>query len=396
MGCLGFARFGYTLILPAMQATLGLSNTQTGVLATGNFVGYLAMATIGGFVASRYGARRVIVFFMLLTALGMGLTGLAGGFWGAIAWRVLTGVGSGGSNVPVMALLSSWFAPRRRGLASGIAVSGSSLALIVIGFLVPRILNAYEADGWRYSWYVLGAGVLLLGILGFALLRERPEERGLRPIGAQAPDRAEPPLPASGSAQRQAVAPDWGRIYRSGSLWHLALVYVAFGFSYVIYTTFFAKYLQAEAGYTKEAAGSLWTIVGWISIFCGLIWGSVSDAIGRQYGLALVYGLQAISLCPICPVARPCGTRAFCGVLWPDGVEHSRHRGRRVRRLRGRAPGPGSLWLCDPLFWPGAGRRSERRRRAGRQGGIVWPGLFVGGGGRPGRRRGLAAAAPAM
>jgi nitrate/nitrite transporter NarK len=92
---------------------------------------------------------------------------------------------------------------------------------------------------------------------------------------------------------RERAAPDWKQVYRSGSLWHLALVYVAFGFSYVIYTTFFAKYLQAEAGYTKEAAGSLWTIVGWISIFCGLIWGSVSDTIGRQYGLALVYGLQA-------------------------------------------------------------------------------------------------------
>ena len=112
LGCLGFARFGYTMILPSMQAALGLTNTQTGVLATGNFVGYLAMGTLGGFVASRYGPRRVIALFMLLTGLGMGLTGLAGGFWGAVAWRVLTGVGSGGSNVPVMALLSSWFAPR--------------------------------------------------------------------------------------------------------------------------------------------------------------------------------------------------------------------------------------------------------------------------------------------
>jgi sugar phosphate permease len=293
MGCLGFARFGYTMILPSMQAALSLTNTQTGVLATGNFVGYLIMATVSGFVASRYGARRVIILFMLLTGLGMGLTGLAEGFWTAMVWRVLTGAGSGGSNVPVMALLSSWFAPRRRGLASGIAVGGSSLALIAIGFAVPRILNAYAEDGWRISWYVLGAGVLLLSLLCVLLLRERPEEKGLSPIGTK-PSSSEPAA-VRGMAGPPDTLPDWKQVYRSGSLWHLALVYVAFGFSYVIYATFFAKYLQAEAGYTREAAGNLWTVVGWISVLCGLVWGGVSDAIGRQYGLALVYGLQGIS-----------------------------------------------------------------------------------------------------
>jgi sugar phosphate permease len=251
------------------------------------------MATVSGFVASRHGPRRVIVLFMLLTGLSMGLTGLAGGFWTAMAWRVLTGVGSGGSNVPVMALLSSWFAPRRRGLASGIAVGGSSLALIAIGFAVPRILNAYAEDGWRISWYVLGAGVLLLSLLCVVLLREQPEEKGLSPIGTQ-PSSSQPAA-ARGPARPPDTLPDWKQVYRSRPLWHLALVYVAFGFSYVIYATFFAKYLQAEAGYTREAAGNLWTVVGWISVLCGLIWGGVSDAIGRQYGLALVYGLQGIS-----------------------------------------------------------------------------------------------------
>jgi sugar phosphate permease len=237
----------------------------------------------------------VIALFVLVTGVTMVATGLASGFWGAMAWRVLTGVGSGGSNVPVMALLSSWFAPRRRGLASGIAVSGSSLALIAIGLLVPRVLNAYGEEGWRISWYVLGAGTLALAGVGMILLRERPEEKGLRSIGARDATQAVPSDPPDTAPPQARVAPDWRRIYRSGSLWHLALVYVAFGFSYVIYATFFAKYLQAEAGYTKEAAGSLWTVVGWISILCGLIWGAVSDAIGRQYGLALVYGLQAVA-----------------------------------------------------------------------------------------------------
>ena len=102
---------------------------------------------------------------------------------------------------------------------------------------------------------------------------------------------------------------NWRAVYRSRDMWHLALVYVAFGFSYIVYVTFFAKYLQAEAGYTKEATGNLWALVGWISVFCGLIWGTVSDLIGRNYGLALVYLVQAVSYATF--------------ALWPSQAGHT-------------------------------------------------------------------------
>jgi sugar phosphate permease len=275
-----------------MQTALGLSNTQTGALATGNFIGYLGLAVIGGFVASRYSPRRVIGISMLFVGTTMALTGLANSFQEALVWRFLTGVGSGGSNVPVMSLLPAWFARRRRGLATGIAVGGASLALMITGSLVPRILDRFGEDGWRHSWLILGAVVLLLGLLTFTLLRDRPEEKGLRPLAATADEAAaEAGQGSAGSAEASPL--DWGRVYRSRAVWHLALVYIAYGFSYVIYATFFAKYLQAEAGYTKEAAGHLWGLVGWISIFCGLIWGTVSDIVGRKHGLALVYLTQA-------------------------------------------------------------------------------------------------------
>jgi len=287
LGALGLARFGYTMILPDMQKGLGLTNTEMGALATGNFVGYLALAVIGGLVASRYGPRRVIGVSMLVIGVTMVLTGLAGDLLGALLWRTLTGMGSGGSNVPAMALLPAWFAARRRGLATGIAVAGSSVGLMITGPLVPLILDSFGEAGWRYSWFILGGLVVLLGLLAFALLRDRPAEKGLRPIAAEADE----PGP-----QPSRMSPlNWSQVYRSGAVWHLALVYIAFGFSYIIYATFFAKYLQAEAAYSKEAAGNLWQMVGWISIFCGLIWGTVSDLIGRKYGLALVYLVQATS-----------------------------------------------------------------------------------------------------
>jgi sugar phosphate permease len=294
LGCLGFARFGYTMILPHMKDGLGLTKTQAGNLATGNFVGYLVLAIVGGFLAARYGPRVVISLSMLLIGVAMFLTGLAPSFQMALLWRTLTGVGSGGSNVPVMGLVSAWFGTKRRGLAAGIAAGGSSVGLAITGPLIPHIIDAYGADGWRYSWYYLGAMTVIIAILCFALLRNRPEEKGLMAIGLEG---SPPPPPQDrpfGKAQDRASSLQWGLVYKSGAVWHLALIYIMFGFSYIIYATFFADYLTGEAGFTKEAAGRLWMLVGLISFVSGFIWGTVSDVIGRKYGLALVYFLQGL------------------------------------------------------------------------------------------------------
>ena len=283
-GSLGLARFGYTMVLPSMQDGLGIDNGQTGALATANLIGYLAMAVIGGVVAARYGPRVVIAAGLALAGAGMLLTGLADGFADAAAWRVLTGIGSGASNVPVMALLASWFATKRRGLASGIAVAGSALGLIFAGALVPRVLSAYGDDGWRTCWFIFGGVTLLLAVGSFMLLRNRPADLGLMPLGAG----SEVPV-----SDQKAEGLHWARVYRSRTVWQLGLVYVAFGFSYIIYMTFFTKHLIAEGGYTKNAAGDLFMTMGWVSLVCGLLWGTVSDVIGRRRALIIVFLIHA-------------------------------------------------------------------------------------------------------
>jgi MFS family permease len=283
---LGLARFGYTLLLPSMQAGLGMDNTQAGALVTANLTGYLTLSLLGGALASRYGARLVITVGLLVTGTGMALTGLAGGFAEAALWRLLTGLGSGAGNVTMMGLLAAWFATRRRGLAAGIAVSGSSVALILIGPIVPRLLLAYGEDGWRLSWILFGVVTLALAVAGWFLLKNDPRELGLHPLGSTDGER---------KADAAARLLPWGSVYRSTAVWHLGLVYIAFGFAYIIYLTFFTKRLVAEGGYSIAEAGTLFMTLGWFSLFCGLIWGSVSDIIGRKRAMIIVYLIQALA-----------------------------------------------------------------------------------------------------
>jgi len=282
-GSLGLARYGYTMLLPAMQHALGLDNTQAGVLATANLVGYLTLALVGGALAAHYGPRIVITLGLVLAGAGMLLTGLAGSFLTAVLWRTLTGIGSGASNVPVMALLAAWFVQRRRGLAAGIGVTGSSLALILLGPLVPHLLLSYNDRGWRVCWFLFAGATLGLAVLALLLLRNRPAAIGLRPFGAG--ENEEINISGAGGLH-------WRDVYRSRIIWHIGLIYVAFGFSYIIYLTFFTKYLMAEGGYTQVAAGRLFMYMGWLSLLCGLIWGGISDIIGRKGALIIVYLLH--------------------------------------------------------------------------------------------------------
>lgn len=297
-GSLGLARFGYSVVLPAMQVGLGMDNTQAGALATANLAGYLALSVIGGALASRFGPRAVISIALLVVGLGMLLTATATGFTSAALWRALTGVGSGASNVPVMGMWAAWFSRKRRGMASGIAVAGSSIALIVVGPLVPRILAAYPAVGWRICWTIFGLAVLFLAAASFLFLRNRPSDVGLEPLGADATEI--PPAAANTGLH-------WGSVYRSWIVWHVGLVYVAFGFSYIIYMTFFVKSLIADGGYTQKAAGSLFMTMGWFSLFCGLIWGTLSDIIGRKRALVIVYLIHTIAFSLFALFPTPAG-----------------------------------------------------------------------------------------
>lgn len=286
---LGLARFGYTSLLPAMQHALHLTNTQTGILQSWNLVGYLVTVGFAGVLAARFGPRAVIGCGLLIVALGMAVTGLIPTFGAAVLGRFLAGVGGAGSNVPAMALVSPWFGARRRGLAAGVGVAGSSVGLMVTGPLIPALLHHCGDQGWRVCWYVLAGLTLLVFAAATLFLRNRPAEKGLRPIGESEAERN------ASSAATAPAARDWRGVYRSATLWKLAALYFAFGFSYIIYATFFVRYLTAEAGFTPARAGTLWLQIGMVSTVSGFIWGGVSDRWGRRTALLWVFGLQGVS-----------------------------------------------------------------------------------------------------
>jgi sugar phosphate permease len=148
----------------------------------------------------------------------------------------------------------------------------------------------------------LGAAVLVISLITHTFIRSRPEEKGLSPIG----DEEEIP-PKSQTEGEKAKSLQWGLIYRVKGMWYLGLVYFMYGFSYIIYMTFFAAYLIKEMGLSQAQAGGLWALVGGLSVFCGVLWGGISDLLGRKYGSALAYLTLAVAYTLFALVKSPTG-----------------------------------------------------------------------------------------
>ena len=305
LGALGFGRFGYTMVLPAMRIGLSLTDSQAGDIAAANMLGYLVLSVVSGYLASRFRPRAVIAGALVLVAASMFATGLARSYPSVVVYRFLAGAGSGGANVPSLGLLAAWFGKSRRGTASGIAVSGSSFGLLITGIVIPAVILRYGDRGWRISWQILAAATVLIALLCAILLRNRPSDKGLEAIGAEDEPKTED----------RGVRPKWSLIYRSSAVWWLSAIYVMFGVSYVIYATFFARSLVAEGGFSQKSAGALWSTIGGMSIASGFIWGGVSDKLGRKRTLALVYLLQGLSYAVFGLWRQPAGYYVSAGLF---------------------------------------------------------------------------------
>ncbi|NLM21326.1 MAG: YbfB/YjiJ family MFS transporter [Peptococcaceae bacterium] len=284
IGGIGFTRFSFSAVLPSMQADLGIDNGQAGFLATMSFLGYLTLAIVGGALASKYGSRLIATIGLVMAGLGMVLKGLSPGYHWVAVFCLIAGLGSGAVHLSIFGLWPAWFSKSKRGLASGIAISGGPIGMVLAGFIVPVFIIFYGQTAWRASWILFGSITLLAALLTFSLIRNYPAEKNLKPVG-QIEEISLPPNYNKSS--------DWKQVYSLPAVWILGIVYFMFGFSYIIYMTFFVKHLVAGIGVEAVLAARLFMVLGWISLISGIVWGWLSDIIGRKKTLVSLFTLQA-------------------------------------------------------------------------------------------------------
>jgi len=277
--CIGLARYAYTMLLPSMQAGLGLPYDRMGYIGTGNFSGYLLSVVLAPRLIRRFRPRAVITGGLaLITGSLLGIS-FSHGFFIPLSLYFLVGMGTGFANIPTMALISYWFRSDQRGKAAGLMIGGNGAAIVLAGVLVPQLNRSFGADGWRAGWLLLAVIALLVTLLTAWLIRNHPSEMGLEPIGRSTPPSPDQLVPSEHKGDGTLLV-------------RLGLLYLAFGATFMIFGTFIVTTMVREYGFSEARAGMYWSWAGFFSLFSGVAFGAVSDRIGRKRGLSLVFAVQ--------------------------------------------------------------------------------------------------------
>ena len=171
---------GMGAFLVSLERHFAWSRTQlSGAFSVARLEGAL-LGPLEGYLIDRLGSRRMITIGYALMGLGFLIFSQVDSLWQFYASYLVVSLGSGmGGWLAVISLVNNWFI-RRRSFAMAAAMSGIHFG----GFLMPVLALGLESHGFR--WTTAGIGVFMLATvlpLGWFVVRNRPEEYGLRPDG---------------------------------------------------------------------------------------------------------------------------------------------------------------------------------------------------------------------
>ena len=155
-------------LIPAIINDFNLSHTAAAGLMLFVALPAMLLSIPGGFLADRYGNKRLCIIGLGLVCLGTFLTAMAPSFALLQGGRAVVGIGGALLFSAAPPLIFQWFSGRELGLAIGIWALNMPLATVLSFNLLGRIELAY---GWRASFWIataLAAAILVL----FTILAE--------------------------------------------------------------------------------------------------------------------------------------------------------------------------------------------------------------------------------
>lgn len=244
---------------------------------------YFGLGIASGPLADRWGARRLAMLGMLLTGAGLALAGVARSLTEVyLAYGLGVGLGVGCAYVPVLGAVQRWFV-RRRGFASGLAVSGIGVGTLVMPPLATALIAAL---GWREAYLVLGGLAALLGTGMAMLVEDDPRSRGLGPDG-------DPPDPAARSARPTGTA--IGDAVRSRAFIGLYAACLAGALGVFVPFVHLVPY-AVDHGVAQGPAILLLGVIGAGSTAGRFILGGLADRMGRRASLFVMFLGMAAAL----------------------------------------------------------------------------------------------------
>ncbi len=345
----GINLYGSSLFVIPIQADLGISR---GVISTLFAVGLLVRhlgSPLSGRLIDRLGARRMLLFTLLLS--GTGYIALAGATNVVVLFAVYVGLVSLGFHVLLFqapsVIINNWF-DRRKALAMSLLQVGAGVGGAII---VPLLGLAIIWWDWRVASVLAGVALLLVGLPALIVTRDTPEELGELPDGDRAAAHSGAPQgPSAGTSLREAM--------RTPAYWLIALTMMTFSSAAGAVGFHFVPILD-DKGISEAAATGLLGTFALLSVPVIVFTGWLGDRFNRlkvSAGMIVAVGVGIVvlnlgeSIAAVGAAALlMAGTQGVYPLLWAATGEAFGRRG--FGAIRGSVEGFLVLGLAAPALF---------------------------------------------
>jgi predicted MFS family arabinose efflux permease len=267
----GFGRFGYGLILPAMQHALTWSPLTAGLVGAANTAGYLIGAIAADRVLLRIGERAAVLVSLLVSTIAVVGCAISASLPVLLALRLIAGGTAAVAFIAGAVLLTRLVGEtpaRLAGRLLGVYFAGPGVGIAVSA---PLITPLATAGRWRACWVLLGLACGVCTVVTVLVLRR---------------------------LDAVAVSPT---IRRDRRPWHrrqvaaLLISYALFGAGYIAFMTFVVAYLHTDRHTTTGQITLFWLTLGTAGLAIGSTIMAPLSRLRAGHGMAIVVGITAIA-----------------------------------------------------------------------------------------------------
>jgi len=173
-----FHRLCPAVVAVDMMRDLNTGGALIGFLGAAYFYPYAVMQLPAGLLSDSWGSRNTITLFFAVAFIGSVILGAAPSVFLAIVGRTLVGLGVAMLFVPTMKVLAEWFRVDEFAFMTGLLMALGGLGSL---FAAGPLAMLSSWIGWRLSFIVVGVFTLVLAVLVWILVRDRPKDFGWPP-----------------------------------------------------------------------------------------------------------------------------------------------------------------------------------------------------------------------
>ena len=259
-----------------------ISNVRLGLVFSAFLFGYALFQTPAGWLADRFGPRRMLTLGVLWWGVFTGLTAAVSHNIGRIVLvlvviRFLLGAGEAIVYPASNQFVARWVPSNERGVANGIIFAGVGIGAGITPPLISFIMLRY---GWRASFLMSALIGLVAAAVWFLAARDTPDAHPS--ISPNELTHIQNGIPKPAASKSGLLS--WSTILASLNVWILSLAYFCFGYVAWIFFSWFYLYLARVRGLDLKTSALYATLPFLAMAVCSPFGGAISDTVTKRWG----------------------------------------------------------------------------------------------------------------